>query len=119
MAEQQQSELVSLTADVVAAEDTRRLKRLAADLGVAMTPDPFLGFAAAMPLVAWVVAAFVFHLSPHDVLIVTVLAALPTAQNVFVYAATYDRGTLLARDVILLSTLLSVPVLVGVAVVLG
>jgi hypothetical protein len=36
-----------------------------------------------------------------------------------VYAASYDRGTLLARDVILLSTLVSVPVLVGIAVVLG
>lgn len=37
----------------------------------------------------------------------------------FGYAATHDRGTLLARDVILLSTVLSVPVLVAVAVVLG
>ena len=46
-------------------------------------------------------------------------SALPTAHNVFVYAATYDRGTLLARDVILLSTIVSVPVLVAVALVLG
>ncbi len=46
-------------------------------------------------------------------------SALPTAQDVFVYAATYDRGTLLARDVILLSTVLSAPVLVAIAVVLG
>ena len=52
-------------------------------------------------------------------LAVTVTSALPTAQNVFVYAATYDRGTLLVRDVVLLSTVLSVPVLVGIALLLG
>ncbi len=46
-------------------------------------------------------------------------SALPTAQNVFVFASAYDRGTSLARDVILLSTVLSVPVLVGIAVLLG
>jgi len=34
-------------------------------------------------------------------LAVTVTSALPTAQNVFVYASSYDRGTLLARDVVL------------------
>jgi predicted permease len=48
-----------------------------------------------------------------------VTSALPTAQNVFVYASAYGRGTVLARDVILLSTVLSVPVLVGIAVLLG
>ncbi len=37
----------------------------------------------------------------------------------FVYATAYDRGTRLARDVVLLSTVLSVPVLVVVAVLLG
>ena len=52
-------------------------------------------------------------------LAVTVTSALPTAQNVFVYASSYDRGTLLARDVILLSTLFSVPAVVVVALVLG
>ncbi len=52
-------------------------------------------------------------------LAVTVTSALPTAQNVFVHASTDDRGTLLARDVVLLSTVLSVPVLVGIALLLG
>jgi hypothetical protein len=36
-----------------------------------------------------------------------------------VYASAYDRGTLLPRDVILLSTPVSVPVLIVVALVLG
>jgi malonate transporter and related proteins len=35
-----------------------------------------------------------------------------------VYASSYDRGTLLARDVVMLSTVLSVPVLVVLALVL-
>jgi malonate transporter len=52
-------------------------------------------------------------------LAVTVTSALPTAQNVFVYATSYDRGTVLARDVVLLSTVLSVPVLAGIALLLG
>ncbi len=52
-------------------------------------------------------------------LAVTLTSALPTAQNVFVYATAYDRATVLARDVVLLSTVLSVPVLVAIAVLLG
>jgi predicted permease len=52
-------------------------------------------------------------------LAVVITSALPTAQNVFVYATAYDRGTSLARDVVLLSTILSVPVLTTIAIVLG
>ncbi|QDB80350.1 AEC family transporter [Georgenia wutianyii] len=43
---------------------------------------------------------------------VTVLAALPTAQNVFVLASRYDRGVVLARDAIFLSTIGAVPAIV-------
>ena len=73
----------------------------------------------AMPAVAYALGRWVGGLDGVALLAVTVTSALPTAQNVFVYASTYDRGTLLARDVILLSTVLSVPVLVGIAVLLG
>ena len=73
---------------------------------------------AAMPLVAWVVAAFVFHLSPHDVLIVTVLAALPTAQNVFNYAQRFDVGETIARDTVFLTTVGCVPVLLLIVTLL-
>lgn len=72
-----------------------------------------------MPAVAYALGRWAAGLDGRALLAVTVTSALPTAQNVFVYAATYDRGTVLARDVILLSTLLSVPVIVGIAVVLG
>lgn len=74
---------------------------------------------AAMPLVAWVVAAFVFHLSPHDVLIVTVLAALPTAQNVFNYAQRFDVGETIARDTVFLTTVGCVPILLLIVTLLG
>ncbi|MGY1827227.1 MULTISPECIES: AEC family transporter [unclassified Blastococcus] len=72
-----------------------------------------------MPAVAYALGRWVAGLDGTALLAVTVTSALPTAQNVFVYAASYDRGTVLARDVILLSTVLSVPVLVGIAVLLA
>jgi malonate transporter and related proteins len=73
----------------------------------------------AMPAIAYALGRWVADLDGVALLAVVVTSALPTAQNVFVYASAYDRGTLLARDVILLSTVLSVPVLVGIAVLLG
>ena len=72
----------------------------------------------AQPVLAWLFG-LALGLGPAMLYGVVLMAALPTAQNVFVYAASYDRGTVLARDVILLSTLVSVPVLVGIAVMLG
>ncbi len=71
------------------------------------------------PAVAYTVGRWVVHLDDPALLAVTIASALPTAQNVFVYATSYDRGTELARDAVLLSTVLSVPVLTGVALVLG
>ena len=73
----------------------------------------------AMPAIAYALGRWGAGLDGVALLAVTVTSALPTAQNVFVYAAAYDRGTVLVRDVILLSTVLSVPVLVGIALVLG
>nr|WP_272493961.1 AEC family transporter [Corynebacterium pygosceleis] len=62
------------------------------------------------PLVAYLTAS-VLGLDGHLVLTVVVLAALPTAQNVFVYANRYGVSTALARDSAVVSTLLSVPVI--------
>lgn len=73
----------------------------------------------AMPVVAWAVAAYAFRLSPDEVLAVTVLAALPTAQNVFNFAQRYDIGETIARDTVFLTTLGCVPVLIGATVLLG
>ncbi|MGW6130316.1 AEC family transporter [Cellulomonas sp. NPDC055163] len=52
-------------------------------------------------------------------LAVTAMAALPTAQNVLVYAIQYGRQQPLARDAGLLTTVLAVPVLLVVTALLG
>jgi malonate transporter and related proteins len=61
------------------------------------------------PVVAYLIGAYALGLTGLDLLAVTVIAALPTAQNVFTFAVRYDRGVLLARDTIFVTTLLSVP----------
>lgn len=63
--------------------------------------------------------AYLFGLSGHELLAVTVIAALPSAQNIYVIAARYEVGELLARDSIFTSTLLSVPVITLIAGLLG
>jgi predicted permease len=47
------------------------------------------------------------------------MAALPTAQNVLVYALRYDKGEDVARDAGLVTTLLALPVLLVVAATLS
>jgi malonate transporter len=71
------------------------------------------------PLVGFLMARFVLDLSPEAVLAVTVVAALPTAQNVFTHAVRYQRGEILARDSIFITTVLSLFVLVGIAALLA
>lgn len=73
----------------------------------------------AMPLVAWAVGAFAFGLEGRELYAVTVLAALPTAQNVFVFAQRYEVAEVQARDTVFLTTLGSVPVLLAVSLLLG
>jgi malonate transporter and related proteins len=74
---------------------------------------------AVMPVLAWAVGFWLFGLTGHDLFVVTVLAALPTAQNVFNYAQRYGRGVVLARDTTLITTALSIVVLVVVAALLA
>jgi malonate transporter and related proteins len=64
-------------------------------------------------------AARLLGLDGLDVFAVTVIAALPTAQNVFTFAVRYDTGVTLARDSIFISTLASVPVLIVIAALLA
>jgi malonate transporter len=72
-----------------------------------------------MPVLAWVFAQFVFGLSAHEVLIVVVLAALPTAQNVFNYSQRYDIGEAISRDTVFITTIGCVPVLLLATFLLG
>ncbi|MFF5977636.1 AEC family transporter [Streptomyces olindensis] len=73
----------------------------------------------AQPLAAWALATGVFGLHGALLLDVVVTSALPAAQNLFTYASSYRVGEVLAREAILLSTVLAVPVLVVVAALLG
>jgi malonate transporter and related proteins len=75
--------------------------------------------AVGQPTVAWALAAGVFGLRDARLLDVVVTSALPTAQNMYTYASAYRVGERLARDVVLVSTVVAVPVLVVIAAVLG
>lgn len=71
-----------------------------------------------MPVVAWALARFAFGLGPADVLVVTVLAALPTAQNVFNYSQRFGVGETIARDTVFITTVGCLPVLLTVTALL-
>lgn len=70
------------------------------------------------PLVGYLLARYALHLDAPGVLAVTVIAALPTAQNVFVHANRYGTGVILARDAVFVTTILSVPALILIAALL-
>ncbi|MFZ4895515.1 AEC family transporter [Plantibacter sp. Mn2098] len=75
--------------------------------------------AVGMPVVAFLIAHFGFGLVGAPLFASVVLASLPTAQNVYNFATRYEQGEPLARDVVLLTTILAVPVLLGVAALLA
>lgn len=68
-----------------------------------------------MPALVYVIARWGFGESGHTLFAQVVIAALPTAQNVLVYATRYRRGQVLARDTALLTTLVSIPVIAVIA----
>ena len=72
-----------------------------------------------MPVMAWMFGRFVFGLDGHALFAAVALAALPAGQNVFNFAQRYGRGEGLARDVVLLTTGLSLPALLVVAALLA
>ncbi|WP_190813788.1 AEC family transporter [Saccharopolyspora pogona] len=71
------------------------------------------------PVIAWAIGAGLFGMEGASLFAAVVISALPAAQNLFVYASRYDVGVRLARESILLSTILSVPVLFTVTALLG
>lgn len=75
-----------------------------------------------MPIIAFLLAYFVMGFRGSELYACVVLAALPTGQNVYNYAARYNVGLTFARDGILMSTMTS-PVFIcdhrGAAVVMG
>jgi predicted permease len=71
------------------------------------------------PAVAYLVARYALHLAAPDLLAVVLCAALPTAQNVFIYAREYRLPVAVPRDTVIFSTLLSMATLWGVVSLLG
>lgn len=61
----------------------------------------------------------VFGLQGIDLLAVAVLAGLPTAQNVFIISSRYGVSTLLSRDSVFWSTILSVATITPMAALIG
>ncbi|MDO7883053.1 AEC family transporter [Salinibacterium soli] len=74
---------------------------------------------ALMPTIAWAFGYFGVGLTGLPLFAAVVLAALPAAQNVFNYAQRYGRGVIMARDIVLITTVLSLPALVVVAALLA
>lgn len=70
------------------------------------------------PAVAYLFAHFALGLEGHALFAVVVVASLPTAQNVFVAASRYNTGLTVAKDTVLLTTVLAVPAMIGVALLL-
>ncbi|MCR8674556.1 AEC family transporter [Micrococcus sp. HG099] len=74
---------------------------------------------ALMPVVAWFVASSLFHLSGAALMGAVVMAALPTAQNVFLFSDRFDMPSELARDVVLTTTLASLPSILMITLLMG
>ncbi|MDR6611351.1 AEC family transporter [Leifsonia sp. 1010] len=74
---------------------------------------------AVMPLLAFLVARFVFGMEGQSLFAAVALAALPTAQNVYNFAARYERGMPVARDIVLFTTIFAVPSLLVIAALLA
>lgn len=72
-----------------------------------------------MPMIAYALARWGFGMTGEALFAQVVIAALPTAQNVLVYATRYGRGEILARDSALVTTVASIPVIALLAVVLA
>lgn len=93
----------------LAAEDGRR-------------PDILLGTSFKLilhPVVAYLMGHFLLGLAGPELFAAVVAASLPTAQNVYVTAQRYQVGVAVAKDTVLLTTVLAIPAMFVVAFLLG
>jgi predicted permease len=58
-------------------------------------------------------------MNAEHVYIAVILACLPTAQNIFVNASRYGSGVTVAKDTVLVTSVLGIPVMFIVAALLG
>jgi malonate transporter len=73
----------------------------------------------AMPIIAWALGQFVFKFGNQALFAVVVMAALPIAQGIFVWAHRFERHVTVARDSVLISTFLSIPALFVITALLA
>ncbi|MBT2532587.1 AEC family transporter [Arthrobacter sp. ISL-48] len=71
------------------------------------------------PAFAYAFARFALGLDGHALFAVVVTSALPTAQNVFVAASRYKTGLAVAKDTVLITTVVAVPAMIGLALLLA
>lgn len=70
------------------------------------------------PAVAYLFARFALGMEGHALFAVVVTSGLPTAQNVFVAASRYKTALTVAKDTVLITTVVAVPAMIGVALLL-
>lgn len=87
-----------------------------------LTTLSYLGPITVMKMILGPVIAYLlglaFSLDGWELCTVTLAGAFPTANNVFVYAAKYNTGMKIARESILVTTLVSLPVILLIAVLI-
>lgn len=71
------------------------------------------------PLLAFLFAHFALGMDGRALFAVVVTSALPTAQNVYVIANRYRTGLTVAKDTVLITTLVAVPSMIGIALLLA
>lgn len=72
-----------------------------------------------MPVIAYLLGRFAFGLTGTELFAVVTVSALPTAQNIYNFSARYNRGTVIARDTVLVTTIASLPSLLLIAALLA
>lgn len=73
---------------------------------------------AVMPVLAWLIGAFVLGLNGIELYAAVVIAALPTAQNMYLFAVEHNNSVMLTRDTALVTTVASFPALLLIALFL-
>lgn len=95
--------------------DSRPLRRADGRIGDAVLASAMK--LVAHPVIAWLIGAFLVGLEGRELMIAVVLGSLPTAQNVFVAAVRYETGQVVAKDTVLVTTVLAIPAMMAVALI--
>ena len=105
--------------EIKPAEIDRTLERVASQNKQTVDALASLLKVVLMPTVAWLLARFVFGFTGEALFATVILAALPTAQNVYNFAHRYDRQVVVARDAVLVASVAAVPSMVVIAALLA